>query len=958
MLNVAVFSVVATTRKRKRNQKRRAARQYKKECGVSKNQITITRPPISPPIFTPNALHISLDSLRSHPFDNTYFIPVVETFVDFVDKKVHFQDVALLRKMKIEVDRTNYLIKYLEQVGKAAPGTPFCAELDKSILNFSKIQNRILSFSIRVLAVPVISYDAGTQVNLPEGLVAKTPCTKKLQEILGKGKCCPHVFCVVDLLKLNRDMEAVVDLLQKAQVSPCETKSMNVQDVISVPQDVSISVPQDVSISVLPQDVSISMQGSEEKRKQEEEEEKLRKQALEVFVKHREEKKKQQEKKQEDNRQTINHTINQESNKETKQVQEKKAQKQEQKQEGEWKEFKRGKPQVNKEVIYQNRARRVIFEYYDDFITRKEEEVLVQHYMNLYYKGKFRQEGSCGPEGKRHVYSEGIKGINYVYSNKNHVAKQLSPIMDKIIKRVAKFCKVPINHVLVTVYPDGRSDIPKHSDDEDNLIKPVIIATLSVAAMRSLHFQVTKCDGAPKNEVYTYQLQSRSLNLMAGDFQEVARHWIPKDSKITKPRISFTFRAVTSPNQVDISSRTEIETEQSDSSYDMHPIQTRYIKHIAEDIFCDNISYDFDTREGRFGPRPSEKDYVYINGNWDTYDRVIECCLQSKCHAAVVGPLESNGRWMGCLLEHTFHILRVKESAGIGVFIADFSEPRGEKSIVHMNVPEKEVCEEKIWSFPERKRLPPFPGKFDTSLPTQFLKVDNIVKLARTLKLPLPQKLLNSVIDGLQNNWSTGYRGRAQWAQDHSQQSLEHQDQILAQLQKDIALGRISGPYDRPPFPNKTCPQQPRVSRVFSVPKNKYNPSDPTRRPIFHFSYPDNLSQNHLTSRNDSGMEYHTFRKFLESIARLGKGTLMCFADVKSAYKLLIIKPGEWFLQVFRIGNKYYVDKTGMFGAMAAGDNWNRYMVVDMEITKILFPELFWFFFFFFLIESSLFIKN
>ena len=51
----------------------------------------------------------------------------------------------------------------------------------------------------------------------------------------------------------------------------------------------------------------------------------------------------------------------------------------------------------------------------------------------------------------------------------------------------------------------------------------------------------------------------------------------------------------------------------------------------------------------------------------------------------------------------------------------------------------------------------------------------------------------------------------------------------------------------------------------------------------------------------------------------------MFFADVEAAYKLLTVNEEEWNLQVFQIGSEYFVDKTGIFGDVAAGDNWDRF---------------------------------
>jgi len=230
---------------------------------------------------------------------------------------------------------------------------------------------------------------------------------------------------------------------------------------------------------------------------------------------------------------------------------------------------------------------------------------------------------------------------------------------------------------------------------------------------------------------------------------------------------------------------------------------------------------------------------------------------------------------------------------------------------------------------------------FPSSFPPQPLKVGKIIEYATRLPLKSPSpEIILSVVEDLRRNWSVRYGGGCEWSQDHSQDSLEHQAQLEEQIKQDIEWGRVAGPFSRPPFPNKFCPQQPRVNMVFSVPKNKYNPSDPSRRMIFHFSHPKFLSKNHLTPRNDSGLDYDTFRKIITRLAQLGEGTLLFLMDVRSAYKLLNILREEWFLQVFRIGNKYYFSKVGMFGDVAAGDNWDRFKSVLMGIIRALFPDV------------------
>ena len=117
---------------------------------------------------------------------------------------------------------------------------------------------------------------------------------------------------------------------------------------------------------------------------------------------------------------------------------------------------------------------------------------------------------------------------------------------------------------------------------------------------------------------------------------------------------------------------------------------------------------------------------------------------------------------------------------------------------MNLRVPKIVDCEAAIAKFPQRKKLPLFEGKFDASFPPQPIDINYIIHLATTLKLDLPDELVKSFVSDLKVNegkFSTHYTGDSEWAQDHSEDCIEHEEQILAQLQKDIDLGRIIGPF-------------------------------------------------------------------------------------------------------------------------------------------------------------------
>lgn len=91
---------------------------------------------------------------------------------------------------------------------------------------------------------------------------------------------------------------------------------------------------------------------------------------------------------------------------------------------------------------------------------------------------------------------------------------------------------------LVTHYPNGKSYIPQHSDNEAQIIAGSRIYTISLGATRSLTLQ--NQDGAI-NEV-DFDLAHGSLYSMTQESQASWKHGIKVDGNVSSPRISFTFR--------------------------------------------------------------------------------------------------------------------------------------------------------------------------------------------------------------------------------------------------------------------------------------------------------------------------------------------------------------------------------------------------------------------------------
>ena len=370
----------------------------------------------------------------------------------------------------------------------------------------------------------------------------------------------------------------------------------------------------------------------------------------------------------------------------------------------------------------------------------------------------------------------------------------------------------------------------------------------------------------------------------------------------------------------------------------LDPTFRTYLIHQAEEVMCKRLE---DFSPAHCGPTM----FSFIQEHWSKYGDIIDLCLQKKAIITIVAPFWEDQQWFKTLLLYTTHTFTLPKAAfteadasfpRVAAFVADFRWTRGRgRSIINEHVPHKQKLINRISEFPARIVLPLYQGPFKPSLPEQPLKIERFIALAKSLKLDLPQYLIDNVVRSLESHWSTHYRGFAEWYLNFNKpHDNETEKQMRKQIDEEIQLGRVAGPFPRPPFPVPWCNKQAKACRTFGVPKNKLDKLDPKLRIIFDKSFPAGTSKNDLTPRTDSMLPYWNALLFLKKIAELGKNTLMFFADIKSAYKLLTVKPEEWNLQVFQIGDEFFVDKTFIFGDVAAADGFDRFMRVDLAIAR------------------------
>ena len=96
---------------------------------------------------------------------------------------------------------------------------------------------------------------------------------------------------------------------------------------------------------------------------------------------------------------------------------------------------------------------------------------------------------------------------------------------------------------LVTLYGDGTVGIPRHSDDERQILPDSKIFTISIGAKRTMRF-VNKSGVITEKDV---SLEHGSIFAMEASSQSEWSHSLITDHSVMEPRVSFTFRKLCDP---------------------------------------------------------------------------------------------------------------------------------------------------------------------------------------------------------------------------------------------------------------------------------------------------------------------------------------------------------------------------------------------------------------------------
>ncbi len=122
------------------------------------------------------------------------------------------------------------------------------------------------------------------------------------------------------------------------------------------------------------------------------------------------------------------------------------------------------------------------------------------------------------------------------------VEMEADPDIPELVERCLEYARTKWprgdwNGALVNWYPDGRSYIGAHSDDERDLVPGVPILSFSFGGVRT--FRIREKVSKAKQD---FQTEDCSLLVMGGAMQQEFKHEITKTAKYVGPRINITVR--------------------------------------------------------------------------------------------------------------------------------------------------------------------------------------------------------------------------------------------------------------------------------------------------------------------------------------------------------------------------------------------------------------------------------
>ncbi|MBI9040025.1 alpha-ketoglutarate-dependent dioxygenase AlkB [Lutibacter sp.] len=166
------------------------------------------------------------------------------------------------------------------------------------------------------------------------------------------------------------------------------------------------------------------------------------------------------------------------------------------------------------------------------------------YYFNIFLNAGFWEHDEFVMFGKQIITARKVAWFGdlecqYSYSSSIKKAIAWTPELLSIKNLVELKTGKTFNSCLLNLYHNGNEGMGWHQDNEKELGKNPIIASLSLGVARKFSFKHVQ-----SKQKVDILLQPGSLLLMKGETQEKWLHSVPKTTKVKSPRINLTFRNI------------------------------------------------------------------------------------------------------------------------------------------------------------------------------------------------------------------------------------------------------------------------------------------------------------------------------------------------------------------------------------------------------------------------------
>lgn len=134
----------------------------------------------------------------------------------------------------------------------------------------------------------------------------------------------------------------------------------------------------------------------------------------------------------------------------------------------------------------------------------------------------------------------GEAGKPYTYSGISMQPEPFTPLLGSIKEQVERISREHFSTVLLNLYRNGQDSNGWHSDDEKELGKNPVIASLSFGQTRKFKLRHKEKSNLKED----LDLKHGSLLIMSGPTQHYWKHQVPKTARDVDPRINLTFRLI------------------------------------------------------------------------------------------------------------------------------------------------------------------------------------------------------------------------------------------------------------------------------------------------------------------------------------------------------------------------------------------------------------------------------